>query len=848
MRPSKRNSLLLLLLAPVCGAAQLILPSAVLERDQPVTVIYKTGLQATGKGQLQINWTDAYGRTVDNRTLPVELTDENEFRFQLDLRRAIAMRNEVRVHFSFDGLNKKGGKDHREEDAQEAFIASPPDRNWWDYMVMMWQGGSAAQFKKLQQVGVNAGKSNEHSMDLPGFLLENDMRWYVENMATDFYSSYHIYRPDRPYNWALLNAKELYKKDPSSKDALKREPSFSDPAWLGKIHDRLVESTKRYSPYRPIFYNLADESGIAELAGFWDFDFSDYSLGAMRSWLQVRYGTLANLNQRWGSSFTDWNAVTPETTREAMKRTDGNYSSWADHKEWMDISFANALKMGSDAIHSVDPRAYIGIEGAQMPGWGGYDYYRLSSVVGAMEPYDIGDNIEIIRSFHPSPAFVTTAFATGPWEKHRLWFELLHGARGHIIWDEKSAVVQADGSIGPRGKEVSPYWNELKDGIGALLINSVRQSGPVAIHYSQASMRTEWMLAQRPKGDAWVDRMSWTERKDSDFLRLRDSYCRLIEDEGLQYNFVAYGQVEQGGLLKGGYRVLILPRSSALSALEATAITDFVQQGGVLVVDGDAGTYDEHSRRLPQSSLAGLLNGQTGLGKVIRMDALNYHQQRITGNGAELQQAMREILANSGVKPHYAVLDANGNPVAGVETHEFRNEAITIIGLISNPPVNVDELGPPEFRANQPFEKPRAVRLVLPADLYAYDVRHAKSLGRVKELPLTVDPYEPLIFAFSPVPIPELRLSAPARISRGQTGRLGLSFAASTSAGTHVFHIDVVNPAGEPVSYYSGNVLAPGGLAEKILPLAADEKLGRWTINVKDLLSGQQRSASFDVF
>jgi hypothetical protein len=243
-----------------------------------------------------------------------------------------------------------------------------------------------------------------------------------------------------------------------------------------------------------------------------------------------------------------------------------------------------------------------------------------------------------------------------------------------------------------------------------------------------------------------------------------------------------------------------------------------------------------------------LLNGQTGLGKVIRMDALSYHQQRITGKGAELQQAMREILANSGVKPHYAVLDANGNPVPGVETHEFRNEAITIIGLISNPPVNVDELGPPEFRANQPFEKPRAVRLVLPADLYAYDVRHAKSLGRVKELPLTVDPYEPLIIAFSPVPIPELRLSTPARIARGQTGRIGLSFAASTSAGTHVFHIDVVNPAGEPVTYYSGNVLAPGGLAEKILPLAADEKLGRWTINVKDLLSGQQRSASFDVF
>ncbi len=40
---------------------------------------------------------------------------------------------------------------------------------------------------------------------------------------------------------------------------------------------------------------------------------------------------------------------------------------------------------------------------------------------------------------------------------------------------------------------------------------------------------------------------------DSEFLRLRESYCRLVEDLGLQYRFVAYGQLEQGELLKRGY-------------------------------------------------------------------------------------------------------------------------------------------------------------------------------------------------------------------------------------------------------------------------------------------------------
>ncbi len=848
MRRPQNIAALFLIMAAVCSAGELILPAPALERDHPVTLIYKTGLQATGKGELRVVWTDLLGRVIENRTIPVELTDENEIRFPFDLRRAVAMQNELHVHFSFNGLNKKGKEDHREEDASASFIARPPTSNWWDYMIIMWQDGSAEHFTQLEKVGVNAGKSSEHSDQLPQSLLKDNLRWYVENMATDFYSAYHIYRPDRPYNWALLQAKELYRRDPSSKEGLKRHPSFADPQWLAKIHDRLVESARTFSPYRPIFYNLADESGIAELAGFWDFDFSDHSLDEIRTWLKDRYGTLAALNRQWGTNFSTWDLVTPDTTREAMKRTDENYSSWADFKEWMDISYARALKMGVDAIHSVDPHAYAGIEGAQMPGWGGYDYARLTKTLDAMEPYDIGDNIEIIRSLNPHLAFITTAFATGPLEKHRVWYELLHGARGHIIWDPKSDIVEPDGTIGPRGRDVAPYWNELRDGIGALMINSVRQADPIAIHYSQASMRTEWMKAQRPKGDAWMDRMSWTERKDSDFLRLRDSYCRLIEDHGLQYNFVSYDQVESGELLKGGYRVLILPRSSALSATEARAITDFVQQGGTLVVDGEAGMFDEHSRRLPKSSLAALFSGDTGRGKVVHLNALNYRQERILGTGAEVYNAMSKIIADAGVHPEFAVTDAQGNPVPGVETHVFRNGAATIVGLLSNPPIEQDDLGPLKSKSEQRFEKPVSLRLIAPVDMYAYDIRSARPLGKVKQLPLTIDPYEPTIVAFSPAPVPDFRMEAPRRLARGETGRISLAPEGHSPALTDIFHIDVVGPDGKPSFQYSGNLPAVQGTAEKVLPLALNDAPGKWTIEAKDLLSGRRHTAVIEVF
>jgi hypothetical protein len=176
----------------------------------------------------------------------------------------------------------------------------------------------------------------------------------------------------------------------------------------------------------------------------------------MRRWLKRGYGSLAALNRQWGSRFADWSSVVPMTTAEAMKRSDGNYSAWADFKEWMDVAFSRALKIGSDAIHAVDPEALSAIEGAQIPGWGGYDYSRLATSVDAMEQYDSGENLEMLRSFNPNAVIMTTSFLGGAVEKHRVWRELLRGTRGLILWDPDNKFVGKDGAIGDRGRDAAP--------------------------------------------------------------------------------------------------------------------------------------------------------------------------------------------------------------------------------------------------------------------------------------------------------------------------------------------------------------------------------------------------------
>jgi hypothetical protein len=60
--------------------------------------------------------------------------------------------------------------------------------------------------------------------------------------------------------------------------------------------------------------------------------------------------------------------------------------------------------------------------------------------------------------------------------------------------------------------------------------------------------------------------------------------------------------------------------------------------------------------------------------------------------------------------------------------------------------------------------------------------------------------------------------------------------------------MDVVDPAGKVIPHYSGNVLAPGGRADKLLPLALNDQPGNWTIRVKDQLTGQTQTKSIEVF
>jgi Beta-galactosidase len=837
--------------------SKLILPSEVLTRTGEVPVVYRLSQGFTGHATLHVLWTDSLGRTVEDKTLPADLLDETDITFPIDMSFAVVMRNHLHVDLTLNGKDIKGAPYSRSEAADADFVAQPPFTGWKDYVILMWQNYPANLILDLKKLGINGATYSSRNIALPDFLINNNMRWYSESVATDYYSEYHRWRPDRAVGWSFIQAKQLYQEHPDSLVAFKRHPSFWDPYWRKLIHDRGVATAERLAPYRPYFYSLADESGIGELEAQWDFDFSDESLVPMRRWLQAQYGSLGALNQEWGTNFTNWNLVMPLTTNQAMKQPGDNFAAWADFKNWMDISYADALKMGVDAIHEGDPHAYVGIGGGQMPGWGGYDYARITKALTEIEPYDIGRNVDIIHSLNPAMPILSTGFASGPQEEHRVWYELLHGNRGLIIWDQDHVYVQPDGQPGPRGEAASKYYKEIRDGEGALIINSHQVNNLIAIHYSQPSMRTQWMLERRPDGDAWMTRSPKYERSTNNFMRLRISWCELIEDEGLQPNFISYNQAEQGGLLKSGDHVLILPESSSLSPAEAEGIREFVAAGGVAIADGIPGTYDQHSKKLPQSSLADLFgepqtndvnvhNYGNGKAILLKTDIAGYLQDRLESKEGPIHREIEDLLRSNGVRPEFAVEDDKGHSVVGIDVHVYANGGVRIVALESNPQLRVNELGPPDFRSNARFSKPITIHLHMPNAMYVYDTRARQALGQKKELTLTVDPNSPTILVASDAPLPEMQVSVPEQVRRGSVANIAIH-AQPAQADVSIFHVDVLDPKGNNVLYYSGNLIVKHGAAVKSIPLAVTDAAGKWTVVVRDVLSGQTVTQTMNV-
>ena len=572
----------------------------IVTRGDSLKVALKLPPGAAGEAKLQLVWTDSYGRIVADEARDVKLAGD-ALAFELPLARSVAMLNQL------SGKLTAGGKSF---DIPKADFVVTPDGAWDDYAVIMYYPYKTPQQQlALRDAGINAGQIQSGRTQDPNGARHwwaNDYRYYCDQIIYGFLAPYHTPAKE-PKDAELKAAKGLYKQlkgeGKSTIPAFVRKPSFHDPEARAAAMARMKAAAQSQARFKPYFYST-DECGVANLVEAWDFDFDPRALDAFRTWLLKQYGSLDAINAQWGTKYEKLEQVMPATTDETMARADWNLSAWADHRHFMNQAFADAVKEAGDAARSADPTARSGIVGGQMPAaFGGYDYWLLSKAMEAVEPYNIGNNREIWRSFAPRKQCLTTGFGAGPMEIWRLWYQGLHGDMGLIIYDEKNVYLDEQGKPTALGAGIAPTYKELTGGVAKQLWAMQRQDDPIAIHYSQPSITGQWMIEVRPQGGAWVNRGSATERKNSPFLRLRESWVRLPEDSSLGYYFVSQEQLASGEMDKNKAKVLILPQSVAMSKAECDAVKRFVEAGGTAIADARLALMDEHCRMMDKGQL-----------------------------------------------------------------------------------------------------------------------------------------------------------------------------------------------------------------------------------------------------
>ena len=813
------------------------------ERGEPVRGILHFAEPIRAEGAwVTVRVSDSFGRLLVDKKLAVPPSDEpvTQMPLEIDVPAVLGQRHTVNLVIQ---------QADRTTQATSRDLLYRPPATWDDYICTIWHRHNAKRIPYLQNMYLSGTQWSGNSSHLPQHFIDRNYRYYVESGADWIFAAYHIWMPDKPKTYYFKQAREAFKKDRTDLRVLERNPCLADHVVQDQIRWKFTHEARMHRDTRPLFYTVADEPGIGNQAAPFDFCFAPQSREAFRQWLKQRYADLAELNAQWGSSFADWNEVRGATTDEIFARQDDNFSAWCDFKDFMDSQLIDNYALAKQYMSKHDPDGRIGMGGAQGPAAvGGWDFWKLCEVFDVLEAYYIGNNYELMRSFNPDLIPFHCSFGKDNPEKHLIWYLFIHGDRGLLVWDDNSQYVDDAGQYSERAKQAKPIYEELTGGIGKLRIASRRVDDPIALYHSQANLRVHWVLEVRPAGEKWVERNSWHERTDSRYFRLRESWVKLIEDNGLQYRFLCPAQVVAGELKPydpatgEGFKVLILPEILAMSASEVGAIRRFVEAGGAVLADRRLAEFDEHGKRVEAGRLADLFDDESGRAIMLDRDMIVYYHQRLYPQQEEELKSLvgnhlRRLLGNDRVTPQ--VVDASSQPVTGVETTVWHNGEVDLIALHRNPQLRINELGPQEYKSNEKFETPVTLTLTRADEASWYDLRANRPAGQGTEISVVLQPFEPVILAaFGQQP------KSPTVAVKGN--RITIEPAQPCSMDSPTYHLAFVGPDGnERLVYRSNFTCGPqGGSLE--LPLALNDAPGRWTLRVRDVATGREQEVAFD--
>ena len=684
-----------------------------------------------------------------------------------------------------------------------------------------------------------------------------------------------------------LTKKELYKRT-GDKKFLQRTPSFNDPVIRKNLADIVRAAARNKARYNMDYYFVGDEGSLTSYGDAFDFDWNPHALAEFRLWLKQEYETLAALNKEWRTSFSDWGQVVPFTTDEAKKSR--NYAPWADHRTFMEITFARAYQSARDAAVEGDPDAHIAVSGTQATNaYNGADWSRLDRVIDDFLSYDGGNQWDMHRSFakpNSMIGFWTGYGSHGLAVQNAIWTAAIHNVlHPNIFW--MYSFLNPDMTYSASARDMGRAFSSLKfEGVGKLLMESERRQDGIALYYSMPSIHAASILGYHQRSSDDDDEVP--DKARLSYPANRDGWVKTIKDLGLQFDFVSSEDVAKHPISTEKYKVLILPLAFALSNEEVRNIQDFVSRGGVVIADSSTGIMDQHcawqssdavNQLFGITAVASekreikLLDDPTGLriaepdlkpstgaafvkvgpGKAAIVHSVGkgwtvylntvwdqYPKQRARNfGGAPYRELARALLEKAGVRPAIEVLSPDGHPLSQAQIARYRFGDSEVLAIVKE---NVDLKGTvgrdgvtTYNDANLGAVAKQELTIKLPKKMYVTDIRSGKQFGYTDVVHTSILIGDALVLALNPVE-KKIKLNGESSAARGEHVRVSLT---STTNSGNLIRCHVFAPDGTRLAMYSSNVLLDGARGSFVLPFALNDAPGKYVVRATDVMSGE---------
>lgn len=654
-----------------------------------------------------------------------------------------------------------------------------------------------------------------------------------------------------------------------ARDGVYREPCLNDPIYHMRTEEHLRDRTLQhwagaYGRYSVGGSNFlcASEENVCQCR---------HCLDRFQARLQTDYDSLTALNQGWGTAFGDWDFI---ELPEALGPGHNNPAApWVDFRTFMDDTFSDFHGWARSIIISADPGGRAG--GRFLHDTNTAHGYYWPELLGALDFSAVEYTplmVDKLRSYSKPGAWSgisltgAAALADARYNRWLPWHLLFNQTPAlwldHLYGDSRSPTPDAwlypDGGATEALSAIAETVREARERVAPLLLAASPDAASIAIYDSHPSRHV-----------CTVDPTYQTT-----YIEAQSAAANLLRLAG--HTFVFLDKARLPASEKSSCKAIVLPMARALDDEEIAALRAFVADGGALIADILPGLLDRHGNPRTDAPTASLFGVEAAEAPdiqraVLRADALD------TESTGDLGWVESDAAVSVGQGVPLATADASPAWI----THRYGAGHVLLLNYPFRDVVRRDRqrLVPGEFNAmnafirdlpgadsashdfdsaflgavyryrygeallyaiHADFDAPRQnLRLPFNRDDHVYDLWAGETVRRPHRSRIYLGAGEPRVLARLPYRVREILLNAPEAIHAGQALPVHITVLLDEGhAGKHCFRLDLMPQGGTPIPWYQQIIHAESGSAETMIPLALSDIPGRYTLRVRDMLTG----------